>query len=96
MKDLRAISGLDLQLNNFKLIYDNEVYPVEPKPREYTEAIPTYLKKDDHKQMLYWKYRYFEAKQDKKIFDKSKIEYDLTVIKNGQIGHENSKDNKCQ
>ena len=88
MKDLRAISGLDLQLNNFKLIYDNEVYPVEPKPREYTEAIPTYLKKDDHKQMLYWMYRYFEAKQDKKIFDKSKIEYDLTVIKNGQIGHE--------
>jgi len=88
MKDLKNISGLDLQFNNFKLIYDAEVYPAEPKPREYTEAIPVYLKKDDHKQMLYWMYRYFIAEKDKKVFEENKLEYDLTVIKNGQIGDE--------
>ena len=88
MKDLRAISGLDLKLNNFKLIYNNEIYSVEPKPREYTEAIPVYLKKDDYKQMLYWMYRYFEAKKDRKTFDKKELEYDLTVMKSGQIGEE--------
>lgn len=88
MKDLKNISGLDAQLNNFKLIYDNEVYPVEAKPREYTEAIPVYQKKDDHKQMLYWMYRYFEAKKDQKIFEKADLEYDLTVIKNGKVGDE--------
>ncbi len=88
MKDLKKISGLDLQLNNFKLIYDNDQYAVEPKPREYTEAIPVYLKKDDHKQMLYWMYRYFEAKKNLKKFEKANLEYDLTVIKSGQIGDE--------
>jgi glucose-6-phosphate isomerase len=88
MKDLKNITGLDIQLNNFKLIYDNEVYPVEAKPREYTEAIPVYQKKDDHKQMLYWMYRYFEAVKDKETFEKADLEYDLTVIKNGKIGEE--------
>jgi glucose-6-phosphate isomerase len=88
MKDLKEISGLDVQLNNFKLIYDNEIYPVEAKPREYTEAIPVYQKKDDHKQMLYWMYRYFESITDKKKFDEVDLEYDLTVIKNGKIGEE--------
>jgi glucose-6-phosphate isomerase len=88
MQDLKDISGLDIKLNNFKLIYDNEIYPVESKPREYTEATPVYLKKDDHKQMLYWMYRYFESVDDKKSFNEAGIEYDITVIKNGKIGDE--------
>lgn len=88
MKDLKVVSGLDIQLNQFKLIYDNEQYVTEPKPREYTEAVPVYLKKDDHKQMLYWMYRYFEAEKDKSLFEKNKLEYDITVIKNGLIGTE--------
>jgi glucose-6-phosphate isomerase len=88
MKDLQVTSGLNIQLNQFKLIYDNEVYVSEAKPREYTEAVPVYIKKDDHKQMLYWMYRYFESVNDKKTFDKAKLEYDITVIKNGLIGEE--------
>ena len=88
MKDLNIISGLEVQLNNFKLIYDHNIYPVDPKPREYTEAIPVYQKKDDHKQMLYWMYRKFEAVTDQKTFEKADLEYDLTVIKNGTIGEE--------
>jgi glucose-6-phosphate isomerase len=88
MQDLNKASGLDIKLNNFKLIYDEDQYLAKAKPREYTEAIPVYLKKDDHKQMLYWMYRYFEDEKDKKVFDSAGLEYDLTVIKNGQIGDE--------
>ena len=88
MQDLKNASGLDVKLNNFKLIYDENQYLAKPKPREYTEAIPVYIRKDDHKQMLYWMYRYFEAEKDRKVFEKANLEYDLTVIKNGKIGTE--------
>ncbi len=33
-------------------------------------------------------YRYFEAEKDKPAFDKAKLEYDITVIKNGFVGTE--------
>ncbi len=88
MKDLKQASGLDVKLNNYKLIYDEDQYVVKSKPREYTDAVSVYLKKDEHKQMLYWMYRYFEDEKDKKVFKKADMEYDLTVIKNGKIGRE--------
>ena len=88
MKDFSEVAGVKVSLNNFKLMYDSEEYPVEQAAREYTDAVDVYLEKNSHKQILYWMYRYFEAKKDRKLFDSFGMEYDLTVIKNGKIGNE--------
>jgi len=88
MKDFSDIAGVKVSLNNFKLMYDPEEYPVEQAAREYTDALDVYLDKSSYKQILYWMYRYFEPKKDRKFFDEKGMEYDLTVIKNGSIGGE--------
>jgi glucose-6-phosphate isomerase len=88
MKDFSKTAGVKVSLNNFKLMFDPEEYPVEQQAREYTDALDVYLDKTSYKQILYWMYRYFESKKDRKFFDEKGMEYDLTVIKNGSIGGE--------
>lgn len=88
MKDFSRTAGVEVSLNNFKLVFDPEVYPVEQQAREYTDAADVYIEKGSYKQILYWMYRYFESKKDRPFFDKHGMEYDLTVLKNGQIGDE--------
>jgi glucose-6-phosphate isomerase len=88
MKNFKASAGIDVSLNNYKLVYDQEKYPVEQQAREYTDALDVYLEKGSYKQILYWMYRYFESTDEKPVFDKFGLEYDLTVLKNGQIGVE--------
>jgi len=88
MKDYSKTAGVKVSLNNFKLMFDPEIYPVEQQAREYTDALDVYLDKSSYKQILYWMYRYFEDIKDRSFFDKHQVEYDLTVIKNGAIGGE--------
>lgn len=88
MKDFKEISGLDVKLENTGLSYNQNDFPVEPKTRTYKEAEDVYLTKDAEEQDLYWMYRYFEMVSQVETFERSDVEYDLTVIKNGKVGPE--------
>lgn len=91
MKDLKDISGLDIKLEDIGLAFDQNEFPVEPKVRTYLEAKDVYLEKEAEEQDLYYMYRCFEREEDRKKFEKSQIEYDLTLIKAGEIGLERIK-----
>lgn len=88
MKDFKTISGLDIKMEDIGLTYNQNVFAVEPKARMYDEAREVYLEKGADEQELYWMYRYFEANEDSDKFESSQVEYDITVIKNGNIGPE--------
>jgi glucose-6-phosphate isomerase len=88
MKELLKQSGLDIKLDDNKLVYDELVFDVEPKTRTYEDAKDVYLEKSDPQQDLYYMYRYFEAEKDAELFEQEKTEYDITVINAGKIGPE--------
>ncbi len=88
MKDYKDISGLDIKLEDIGLTYDQAVFGVEPKTRNYEEAKDVYLEKGAEEQELYWMYRYMEKSVDTDVFELNKAEYDITVIKPGKIGPE--------
>lgn len=88
MEDLQKLSGLDIKLKGDQLIYDEQVYEVEPKARTYEDAKDVYLEKSAPNQDLYYMYRYFEAEGDAPTFEDHKAEYDITVIKPGKVGPE--------
>lgn len=88
MKDLSKISGLPIKLNGSCLEYDRAVFETEPQSRTYEEAKPVYLEKGLADRDLYYMYRYFEKRDDEQIFEESRAEYDITVIKPGKIGPE--------
>lgn len=89
MLDLKDISGLDIEINeDGKLVYDNEVFPVEPATRTYSAGKSVYLEKNGREEDLYYMYRYFEKVVDADVFKDNNLEYDITVIKNGLVGDE--------
>jgi glucose-6-phosphate isomerase len=88
MKNLHEASGLDIKLENNHLIYDERLFPVEPKSRTYEEAKDVYLEKSAPKQELYFMYRYFEKESDADLFENNRCEYDITVLKTGKVGPE--------
>jgi glucose-6-phosphate isomerase len=88
MKDLEKQSGLDIKLDGDKLVYDKHVFEVDPKTRTYADAKDVYLEKSALNQDLYFMYRYFEDTGDAPVFEANKAEYDITVIKSGEIGPE--------
>lgn len=88
MKDLKKISGLDIKLEDIGLTFDQNEFPTEPKTRTYEEAKDVYLEKEAEEQDLYYMYRYFEKEEDIDTFDKSDLEYDITVLNSGKIGPE--------
>jgi glucose-6-phosphate isomerase len=88
MKDYKEISGLDIKLEDIGLVYDQNVFGIEPKTRTYEEAKDVYLEKGAEEKDLYYMYRYMEKSSDSDIFEENKVEYDVTVINAGTIGPE--------
>jgi glucose-6-phosphate isomerase, archaeal len=88
MKDLSQISGIGIKLEDIGLVFDQENFPVEPKTRMYSEAKDVYVEKEAQEQELYYMYRYFEGNDQEGLFEKNKLEYDVTVLKAGLVGHE--------
>jgi glucose-6-phosphate isomerase len=88
MKDLKEISGLDIKFEDIGLVYDQEVFPVEPKVRLYSEAKEVYKDQSEEDQDLYYMYRFFEKATDNTLFSSYDFEYDITVINPGTVGDE--------
>lgn len=88
IKDLREISGIDIKLESTGLVYDQNMFPVEPKVRLFDDAKPVYLSEETPEAELYYMYRYFEAVQDAQVFTDWDVEYDITAINKGEVGQE--------
>jgi len=88
MKDLSQLSGLEIKLDEEKLVYDKQVFPFEPKTRTMDDARDVYLKKGEPQKDLYYMYRFFEKPNDIKTFENIKAEYDITVFNPGTVGEE--------
>lgn len=88
MKNLSKESGLEIELDDTRLVYDKNVFGVESATRTYEDAQDVYLEKNAPAQDLYYMYRYFEARDDEELFESNKAEYDITVLKPGKVGPE--------
>jgi glucose-6-phosphate isomerase len=89
MIDLKNISGLEIRMEESgHLVYDGKTFSAIPSIRMSSAGKSVYLKKNTEEQDLYYMYRYFEKVKDIQVFLENKLEYDVTVIKNGVIGDE--------
>lgn len=88
MKDLSQISGINIKLEDIGLVFDQENFPTEPKTRMLDEAKEVYQEKNAEDRELYWMYRYFEGADKEDLFEKHKLEYDITVLSAGKVGEE--------
>lgn len=88
MKDLKQTSGLPIKLEDIGLTYDQEIFPAEPATRTYQNAKEVYSSKSGQDQELYFMYRYFESEDDGPKFERSNLEFDITVIRPGMVGKE--------
>lgn len=88
IKDLREQSGIDIKLESTGLVYDQNMFPVEPKVRLFDDAKQVYLSEEAPESELYYMYRYFEAVQDVHVFADWDVEYDITAINSGLVGSE--------
>lgn len=88
IKDLKEQSGLDIKLETTGLVYDQNIFPVEPKVRLFNDAKGVYLGEEAPENELYFMYRYFEGVNDARVFEDWDIEYDITTINSGKIGEE--------
>jgi glucose-6-phosphate isomerase len=87
MKSLKENSGLDIKIDGHKLVYGDD-FQVEPKTRPFSDAKKVYLGEINLEDELYYMYRYFEKGLDKKTFEQSDCEYDITVLNAGKVGDE--------
>jgi 3-hexulose-6-phosphate synthase len=91
LKDLSAISGLDIKLDlgNNHLLFGPGLVSIEPTVKRLQDIRPVLLNPEiQEPKEIYYIYRSVCCEEDRKLLEKHNLRFDLVVIPPGKIGQE--------